>query len=182
MDPLLRATLLKLVLPLGIIAIVLVVSKVRGLSWKDDLGMRWPNPSSWPVWIGVWIAWVALGEVAIRVFGMETAAPWQAYPALIVVLRVAAIGIAGPASEELVMRGALLGKLRATRLGPLGAIAVVAAAWALMHYNYDPMTIGLIFTDGLVLGAARHYGQSIYLPIVMHMMGNLFSIYQSLSA
>ena len=48
-----------------------------------------------------------------------------------------------------------------------------------MHYRYEPMTIGLIFADGLILGAARHHGRSTWLPVVMHSLGNLISIYQS---
>ena len=65
-------------------------------------------------------------------------------------------------------------------ISPLGAIVLVSAAWAVMHYRYEPMTIALIFADGLVLGAARHHSRSVWLPVVMHSMGNLFSIYQSL--
>jgi membrane protease YdiL (CAAX protease family) len=74
----------------------------------------------------------------------------------------------------------LLGVLRRTRLGIFGAIALTAALWAAIHMQYEPATLALIFIDGLVLGAARHYTRSLYLPIFMHVIGNLFSIWQSL--
>ncbi|HEY3175843.1 MAG TPA: CPBP family intramembrane glutamic endopeptidase [Candidatus Polarisedimenticolia bacterium] len=180
MDPLLFSTLMKLALPAVVITIALTVTRVRGISWKADLGLCWPRPAIGLAWLAAWIVWMAIGEAAIRVFGMEQAAPWEEYPLLIVVLRIAAIGILGPASEELVMRGVLLDRLRRTALGPIGAIAAVAAAWAAMHYRYEPMTIGLIFADGLVLGAARHHSRSTLLAAVMHSLGNLLSIYQSL--
>ena len=176
----LLSTLSKLALPLLIITIVLVVTRVRGLSWSDDLGLNCPRPAVWAAWLAAWIVWMALGEVAISAFGMESPAPWADFPPLIVVLRIAAIGLAGPVSEELVMRGVLFDRVRRTRLGPIGAIVILSAAWAVMHYRYEPMTIGLIFADGLVLGAARHQSRSVWLPIVMHSIGNLFSIYQSL--
>jgi membrane protease YdiL (CAAX protease family) len=39
----------------------------------------------------------------------------------------------------------------------------------------------MIFVDGIVLGLARHFSGSLYVPIAMHMLGNLFSIAQSLA-
>jgi membrane protease YdiL (CAAX protease family) len=56
-----------------------------------------------------------------------------------------------------------------------------AAGWAAVHFQYDPATRVLIFLDGLVLGTARLRSRSTYVPIVMHALGNLYSIYQSLA-
>ena len=39
----------------------------------------------------------------------------------------------------------------------------------------------LIFVDGRVPGAACHLCRSIWVPIVMHIAGNLFCISQSLA-
>ena len=180
MSSLLLSTLSKLAIPLVIITIVLIVTRVRGVSWSQDLGLNCPRPAVWLAWLALWIAWMAAGEAAINFFGMQSATPWDDYPILIVVLRIAAIGLAGPASEELVMRGVLFDRVRRTRLGAAGAIVVLSAAWTAMHYRYDMMTLGLIFADGLVLGAARYQSRSVCVPIVMHSMGNLISIYQSL--
>lgn len=180
MDPVLQSTLLKVALPATIIAVVLVASKVRGFSWGEDLRLVWPRPSLVLLWLVLWVAWVALGELAIRVFGMPPPAPWEAYSPLVFVLRVAAIGILGPASEEMLMRGLIFFRISRTRLGATGAIVICAAAWAAMHYRYDFQTITLIFLDGIVLGMARHHTRSTNVPIVMHSLGNLFSIWQSL--
>ena len=180
MNPLLVSTLLKVAIPLAVITIALVATRLRGVSWKGDLGLTWPKPAAGAAWLAIWIAWMAAGEMAIRAFGMEQATPWPDYPLLIVILRIAAIGILGPASEEIVMRGVLFDRIRRTPLGPVGAIVIVSVAWGLMHYRYAPMTIGLVFLDGLVLGTARHQSRSTFLAVAMHSLGNLFSIYQSL--
>jgi membrane protease YdiL (CAAX protease family) len=181
MNELLQSTLLKIAAPVFAIVVVLGISRLRGISWRDDLGLRKPKLSTALGWLGLWIVWMAAGEVVIRFFGMEQPEAWPEYPPLIVALRIAAIGILGPIAEEIVMRGALLHRLRKTRVGALGAIMIVAVVWAALHYRYEPGLVALIAADGIVLGLARVYGRSLWLPILMHVLANLLSIYQSLS-
>jgi membrane protease YdiL (CAAX protease family) len=150
------------------------------LSLREDLGWRWPRPATLAIWLAAWAVWVAVGEYAIDLLGLDQAKPWPDYPLLIVALRVLAIGLLGPLAEELVMRGVLLHRLRATRLGVVGAIVLTAAGWAAMHIQYGAGSIGLIFLDGLILGTARVQSRSLLVPIAMHVAGNLFSIAQSL--
>jgi membrane protease YdiL (CAAX protease family) len=177
----LAATLLKLAIPLLAIVFMLAVSRARGFSAQDDLRLVWPAPPVVLAWIGIWIVWVALGEAATRAFGLAQAQPWRDYAPLVVVLRIAAIGVLGPAAEEILMRGIVFFRLSRTRVGVPGAIVLAAAGWALLHLDYDAKTKLLIFADGLVLGLARHRARSTYVPVVMHSLGNLFSIWQSLS-
>jgi len=181
MNPDLGSTLLKLALPCLAIAVVLAISRWRGISWKDDLALVWPKPTVTATWVAIWIGWVILGEFAIRTFGLAQAAPWKPYPLLIIVLRIVAIGLLGPAAEEIVVRGVLFFRIGRTRLGPIGAIVIGAAGWAAAHVQYDGMTMLLIFLDGLVLGTARLRSRSTCVPIVMHALGNLISICQSLA-
>lgn len=180
MDHLLSSTLLKLAIPVLVIALVLFVSRRRGLAWGADLGLHPPRLRHLVPWLAVWAAWVGLGELAIRAFGLAQARPWPHYPASIVALRILAIGLVGPASEELVMRGLLFARLSRTPLRPLGAVVVCAAGWALMHVQYDWKTWVMIFLDGILLGLARLRSGSLGVPFAMHALGNLFSIYQSL--
>lgn len=181
MDSLLARTLLKLLPPLvGAGAVVLVSSKRRP-RWRDELGWRAPKPVALLGWIAVWVVWIAVSELCLRLLGMGPPKPWPAYPLLIVILRVAAIGMAGPLSEEIIARGFLFGRLKDTRLGPWGAIVLVSLLWTAMHYRYGPATLAFVFLDGLLLGAARHTTSSIWPPVAMHTIGNLFSIFQSLT-
>jgi membrane protease YdiL (CAAX protease family) len=182
MDSQLRSTLVKVALPLLIIVMVFVaatvVSKKKGISLKD-LGLAWPKLPTLFLWLAVWIAWMAISEMAINAWGLQQAKRWPEYPALILGLRIAAIGILGPIAEELLVRGLLFALISRQRPGPLGAIVICAAGWAAMHYHYGAKTIALIFLDGILLGTARQHSRSLLVPILMHIAGNLFSIYQS---
>jgi len=172
---------LKVAIPMVTIALVLFVARRRGISWRDGLGLRKPLWGPAAVWFGAWIFWLALSEFGIKYFGLEQAKPWPPYPMAVVLLRVLAIGILGPASEELLMRGLILDRLKRTFSGPTMAILVVALAWAAMHYSYGLATLVLITLDGVWLGFARYKANSIWVPISMHIAGNLISIGQSLA-
>jgi CAAX protease family protein len=180
-DPQLVSTLSKLGLPALTVVLVLVASKKRGLSWRDDLGFRFPKATAWMMWLALWAAWLAVGEFLIRLYGLDQAKPWPDYPAHIVAMRVVSIGLLGPLAEEILMRGLVLGLLRRTFLGAGGAIVIAALAWAAMHYSYDVGTVALIAADGILLGIARYRSGSLWVPISMHVAGNLFSIFQSLA-
>ena len=79
------------------------------------------------------------------------------------------------------MRGLVLHLLQRTCLGTHGAILVTAVGWGVLHYSYGAGTVALIVIDGALFGLARVYGRSLWLPVGMHALGNVVSIYQSLS-
>jgi membrane protease YdiL (CAAX protease family) len=180
MDPILGTLLTKVAPPAFAIVVVLWVSKLRGISWSDGIGLVWPRPRVLVAWIGFWVAWMAATELAGQALHLEPPAPWKGFSLPVILLRVLAIGFLGPAAEEIVMRGVIFHRLARTRVGDRGAVVLTAAAWAMAHVQYDRWTIGFIFLDGLVLGTARLRSRSICVPIVMHSLGNLFSIAQSL--
>lgn len=181
MTSLLLSTLLKVALPVAAVGLVLFAARKHGVSWRDDLGFKVPQARTWLIWLLLWGAWLVAGEAFTRVFALEQAQPWPSYPMLIVVLRILAIGLMGPLAEETLMRGLVLHLLQRSRLGIVGAIVLSSAAWAAMHYSYGLGTVLLIACDGLLLGMARYKSGSLWVPISMHVLGNLFSIYQSLA-
>ncbi|MCE9620499.1 MAG: CPBP family intramembrane metalloprotease [Planctomycetes bacterium] len=181
MDPVLQSTLIKLLGPLVACVVLLFVAKKRGIKLRDasGLGLRLPTWTAAAFWLAAWIAWMALSEVALAQFGMEQPKPWPEYSAPIFWMRVAAIGLVGPVLEELVFRGAVLSLIERTRFGLRGAILVTSVAWAAIHVQYAPAFIFLIFLDGIFLGECRVRSGSLILPMAMHSMGNLYSIWQS---
>ena len=181
MSDLLLTTLPKVLLPAFAIALMLFVARRRGLSPGDDLGLRKPEWKYAAIFLALWLCLIALEEFLTSGMAGAEIKHWPAYPPLILLLRIIAIGFLGPIAEELVFRGFLLRLLGRTRIGIHGAIVVTAALWSLIHQQYAPILLGLIFIDGIALGLARHFAKSLYVPIVMHVLGNLFSIYQSLS-
>ena len=181
MPDLLLSTLAKALLPAAAIAGMLVAAKRKKLSFADDLGFKAPAMGIAALCLVGWICLVALEEYLTGSVEDVQAKHWPDYPPLIIALRILAIGIIGPIAEELAFRGLLMAWLRRIRVPALLAILIAAALWSVIHLQYAPLVLLLIFIDGIALGLARHYSGSLYVPIVMHMSGNLFSIYQSLA-
>jgi CAAX protease family protein len=179
-DPTLGPTLLKLALPCVAIGLIVFAARRRGLTGSDGFGLVRPRAGGVLLWVGIWAVWVAIGEIVGPSLGLDAPRPWVGYTPLVVALRILAIGVAGPVVEELAMRGVVLWRLRTTRLGVAGAILVSAIAWALMHLQYGAASIAMIALDGVLLGTARQKTGSLGAPIAMHVLGNLFSIGQSL--
>lgn len=179
MDPQLRDSLIKLAIPAAITTGLLLISRKRGVSLSEEYGFVSPSLPILGLWLAFWACWVGLGELAIGFFGLEQAKPWAEYPLHILILRILAIGVAGPIAEETVFRGVLFAKLQKTKVGVFGAVLLLSAGWAAAHSAYGVGTLVMIFVDSCVLFSARIQSKSIWVPIAMHVAGNLFSIWQS---
>ncbi len=102
---------------MGASLFILIVIPERGISLSDDIGLRAPEPRVAAGWIAGWIAWIAASEVVISQLALQQAEAWPAYSPSILMMRILAIGIAGPFFEELVARGVFFNLLRRTALG-----------------------------------------------------------------
>lgn len=96
------------------------------------------------------------------------------------ILLFVAMVVAAPIFEELLFRGFLFQGLRSSVLGGSGAVVITAAAWAIIHQQYDAFGMFSIFAMGLVLGFARWRTGSVLLTIAMHAMINLVATIQLL--
>lgn len=89
------------------------------------------------------------------------------------VLLVLGIVVGAPLLEEFVFRGLLFRGWRDSALGLHGAVAVTSIIWTLLHAGqYGAATLLWVFALGLVLGYARHYTGSLWVPIGMHALNN----------
>ncbi len=79
---------------------------------------------------------------------------------------VAAVAVAAPLLEELVFRGVLLDWSR--RWSVWGGVFVTSLGWVLLHWQYEPSTMALLFAMGVVLATARVLTGSLWIPILMH--------------
>jgi membrane protease YdiL (CAAX protease family) len=68
---------------------------------------------------------------------------------------------------------ALLNKRVSTPL----TIAITAIGWAVLHYFYGAAVVLVIVVDGILLGLARWKTGSVYTPIAMHALYNLYAIW-----
>ena len=94
-------------------------------------------------------------------------------------LLVLALAVAAPLVEESLFRGLLLPGLAASRLGPAGAIVLIAAAWTLMHLQYEPFYLLQALALGILFGWMRWRSGSTPLPMLLHGIVNLTSVIQA---
>jgi membrane protease YdiL (CAAX protease family) len=89
---------------------------------------------------------------------------------------VLALVLVGPVAEEIMFRGFVMEGLMPTRIGQSGALALSALAWALLHIQYDMISMILVFALGILCGLARLASGSLLLPILLHALWNGFSL------
>jgi uncharacterized protein len=171
---------IKLFIPLLGIIVMVVIARWKRLP-PEALGFTKPVARQAWIWMGIWLLSVVVQEVVIASLHLPPPKVWN-YSMGVTLLRILSIGIIGPISEELAFRGVGLYTLRERLKVPVyAAVAIVAAAWAAIHLEkYSPADIAWIFFDGLILGMARVRSRSVIPPCIMHSIGNLLSIWESI--
>jgi membrane protease YdiL (CAAX protease family) len=156
-------------------AIALVLFRTRKLPREESGIVRAPI---WPSLLltAVYLAWMFLTDATLHWRGPWNWQPWIEAPLLASALRVLAVCILGPTAEELIFRGWFFGWLE-PRIGAALTILVTAAGWAVLHYDYPWQVILVILVDGILLGLARWRTRSVFPPIVMHLLYNLYAIW-----
>jgi uncharacterized protein len=86
-----------------------------------------------------------------------------------------ALVLAAPLSEEILFRGFLFKGILHSRFGATGAVVVTSFAWAVVHQQYEPFYLVIVFAVGLLLGHARLASGSLAVPLAMHALLNLIA-------
>lgn len=165
-----------------VVALLLALAQVRQRAAEgtavSHLGLTIPGGRASAAWLAATAAFLALWEVADRVFDRPPVPEFlfEAWSSggssgthLLLVLALVA---AAPAAEELLFRGLLLPSLAATRLGTAGAVVATSAVWSSTHLQYDLYDVTGVFLAGLLLGAMRLRTSSTLLPIAAHALVN----------
>ncbi len=144
---------------------------------RDLLGLRLPTLRATLGWLGIFIvlgaalellAWLFPAfrtEFMSRILGSTTDR----------MMMVLGVGIAAPLFEEFLLRGLLYGSLRFV-VDKHVAVALTAGIFTLMHLQYEVMVMLLILPIGVVLGYARANTGSIWVPVLLHVINNLYSV------
>ncbi len=153
------------------IAVLWIAIRRTGREFAEYLALNWPSASE---------LLRALAITAILLVA-ETVAGYLAdaqYPSVAPLLRVNGAGgllillvagcIAGPIMEEFIVRGFMFRGWSQSFLGPIGAITLTAAVWALNHTQYDWFGRFWIFITGLALGHFRWRSNSTWLAVMCH--------------
>jgi len=169
--------LAKVLVPLGVLALLGLICRTRRISLQQDLGLVRPPLGPALAWLGLALAWMLATDAALHWRGAWDFRPWQAQPPWVSAARVLGVGLLGPLAEEVAFRGLLDFRLRRAGL-PAGVVLVlVAAGWAALHYAYAPAVVAVIFGEGLLLGLARQRTGSLWVPVLMHVAWNLYAVW-----
>ena len=83
--------------------------------------------------------------------------------------------IVGPLMEEIVFRGFMFKGIEHSKMGPAGAVIITSLVWSFIHIQYDVYGMVNLFLGGLLLGFARTKSNSIYPPVIMHILQNIIA-------
>ena len=180
MPPDVLDALKKLIAPIAVLAIAVIIWRVRNLSLRDDLAVVAPRARDALLWIVVWVAWMALSEFVANKVGVEAPEIWSDRSVAAMGALFVGMVLLAPIGEELVFRGLLYGRLANTSLGPAGAVAVAAVVFGLLHIRYGWVLVAFVVVDGVWYGIARVTSGTVIIPMIMHVMGNLLAWYQHL--
>jgi membrane protease YdiL (CAAX protease family) len=161
------------------IAVTAIAARWRGWRVADYLALVTPRGSEFAFGFACMAALLitfdvltyAIGRDLVPTFMFESFKTAQSSGAL--VLFFIAVVIIGPVTEEIVFRGFLFRGLSASFLGVAGTLIVTSIAWALLHVQYDWLTVAQIFLIGLLLGWLRWASRSTLLTISLHVLANL---------
>jgi membrane protease YdiL (CAAX protease family) len=92
------------------------------------------------------------------------------------VLLVLGVAFFAPILEEVIFRGFLLKGLSNSFLGVWGAIIISSFVWSSVHFQYELVYLVMIFVTGLVFGYAKVKTNSLFIPIIMHVLFNLVAM------
>ena len=94
-------------------------------------------------------------------------------------IRIAAIGLIYPVAEEYFFRGAILGMI-SKKFNDAAGIIVSALLFGLVHIQYDWRGMALIVVDALFFAICRTRTGSLYLTMLLHILGNSYAIWERL--
>ena len=164
-------------IPLFLTAAGLAIIRFRKLSWRDDVGFRAPSSAAFALlWVALFVLWAGAQEFLGS--GPSARGSWAGrYDSTQIAVRIAAIGLVYPIAEEFFFRGVFLGVVR-SRFGTAAAVLVPAVIFGLIHTQYDwPVWI---VADGLFFGLCRVSTRSVYVPMLLHAMGNSYALWERL--
>ena len=91
------------------------------------------------------------------------------------ILGLISVIIIAPIAEDFLFRGFLYSQLKITKLGPWGAVTISSLLWTIIHFQYEPLILMILFIFGIFLGYIRMAYNSLSLPIALHAINNSFA-------
>lgn len=161
-----------------VLAVLWAAIRIARQRFTEYLALNWPSRDEivrgLAVSFAFLLAWIALSFLT----GQETPAfvidsYRSARDAGLLWLLLIGFCVAAPVTEEFVVRGLLYRGWSQSFLGPVGAIVLSSALWALIHQQYSWYYICQIFLVGLIFGHLRRRSGSTWLTVIAHGFFNL---------
>ncbi len=163
--------------PVGV-GLILLLIRIRRYPISQYLALKCPSmatASKWAILLLVFAAscdgfyWLVNRSI-VPPFMVEAYKTAGSLPLLVFTLLVAA-----PVLEEILFRGFMFHGIACSRLGAFPAVLITAAAWAVIHVQYDWVGMAAIFLGGILMGIARLKARSVILTMLLHALQNLLA-------
>jgi len=119
---------------------------------------------------------IALEEIYMWILGIEMPEGFITFMlSEPIILGLISVVIIAPVVEEFLFRGFLFSQLKRTKLGAWGAVSLSSLLWTIIHFQYEPLILFVLFIFGIFLGYIRMAYGSLSLPIILHAMNNAFA-------
>jgi membrane protease YdiL (CAAX protease family) len=162
--------------PIVVGAAILLARLRKGISVASYLGLAWPGALQALRWTLILLGLIAAFDLLSLALG-RSVVPDPMIPmfrtAGSLPFLLLALFVAAPLAEEFLFRGFLFPGLLNSRLGPIGAIALTAIAWASLHVQYDLYGMVTIAASGVVVGLIRWRTGSLWLCVLAHGLMNV---------
>ena len=164
------------------IGLIVLFVRLRGVpSVKHYLGLNAVAPRTMFTWLGILTLFAVASDFLTRFLGRPLVPEFMVNvyeTASFAPLLWVAFVVAAPLFEEVFFRGFLFEGFCHSRLGSIGAVLVTSVGWTVLHLQYGAYELGTIFVLGILFGVARVKTGSIYPPVLMHALFNLFAMIQ----
>jgi membrane protease YdiL (CAAX protease family) len=162
-------------MPLTIASCLVLAGLRKDFSLREYFGFYSARISQYLKWSLSIPAFLLCSGMVTSVLGISTKSEFMARAfttAGSVPLLLFSFVVVAPLTEEVLFRGFLFKGIEGSRLGVNGAVVLSALGWTLGHIQYNFAVLVTVFVGGLLLGTARHRSNSIYVPILMHVIWN----------
>jgi membrane protease YdiL (CAAX protease family) len=165
--------------------IMIVMMKIKKLSFKETLAINKPVILDAIKYGILFLIWIAATEFLTYKLGLLETGQWEAYSTPHIILRALSICIVAPITEELVFRGLLFTRVKG-KFGVKAAIFIPAILFALLHLKLgddssnENIFVVITFIDAVYYAFVRYKTNSIYIPILLHAIGNSIGLIERL--
>lgn len=160
--------------------VTFAVVRIRRMPFAETLAWRRPKGKDILQYTAIYLAWIGLTELILWKTGMLETGQWQGYTAGYILVRAAVICLLAPFAEEIIFRGMIFYRFR-QKLGPVRAIILTAIIFTALHIHWggapvEQLLLLITFADALYYAWVRQRTGSIFIPMLLHALGNAVAV------